>query len=227
MKLLLFDIDQTLLQSSKGHHEAFKVGFRETYGIEASLDGYDHSGMTDRAIILETLRREKLPDKLILAHMDACIRVMERAYAEIVKTDELVVLPGVRELLEALSVHPNLLMGLVTGNLETIAWNKMRKVGFAKYLKLGGFGNEDLVRAHLVQHAIQRASTQFGFTFSNNVYVFGDAPKDMEAGKAARATTIGVATGKYSKHDLKLAGADWTLNSLEDKEGVFSILDLT
>lgn len=226
MKLLLFDIDQTLLKSSKGHRAAFEQGFLEVYGEEISLEGIELGGMTDRQIIVEVMRLSRIPEKAIQSRLDQCIRVMEKKYSEMIRTDELVVMPGVVELFEALSAHPEVLMGLVTGNLETIAWSKVRKVGLAKYFKLGGFGNEDVVRSHLVENAIQRAVRQHGFHVANNVYVIGDTPRDIEAGHGARAIAIGVATGSFPKAELKRAGADWVLESLTEQEKLFDILDL-
>jgi phosphoglycolate phosphatase-like HAD superfamily hydrolase len=226
MKLLLFDIDQTLLQSSRGHRAAFEQGFLEAYGVTFSMEGLELGGMTDREIIVELMRVARVPEPVIQARLDQCIRVMEHRYAEILKADDLVVLPGVVGLLEALNNRPEVLMGLVTGNLETIAWGKVRKVGLAKYFKLGGFGNEDVIRSHLVESAIQRAVRHHGFSVANNVYLFGDTPRDIDAGHAARAIVVAVATGHFSKYDLKKAGADWVIGSMAEKEKIFDILDL-
>jgi phosphoglycolate phosphatase len=226
MKLLLFDIDHTLLQPSKIHGAAFEWSIYEVYGEVASLDSIDCSGKTDRQIILELMRLHKLYERSIQSRLDQCIRVMEKRYAETLKGDELVVMPGAHELLEALSQQPGLFLGLVTGNLEGIAWGKLRKTDLARYFRIGGFGNEDVVRTHLVEHAIQKAVRQQGFVVANNVYVIGDTPRDVVAGHGARAITIGVASGKYSKADLKRAGADWAIESLMEKEKMFDILDL-
>jgi phosphoglycolate phosphatase len=226
MKLLLFDIDHTLLQSSRGHRVAFEEGFREVYGENITIEGLELGGMTDRQIIVELMRVQRVPERVIQARLDQCIRTMEHRYAEVLKADELVVLPGVVDLLEALNRHSDVLMGLVTGNLETIAWGKMRKVGLAKYFKLGGFGNEDVVRSRLVESAIQLAIRRHGFVVANNVFVFGDTPKDVDAGHGARAIVVGVATGHFSKYDLKHAGADWIVDSLSEQEKIFDILDL-
>ncbi len=226
MKLLLFDIDHTLLQPSKVHRAAFEWAIYEVYQEVASLDAVECSGMTDRQIIVDLMRAHKLYERAIQSRLDQCIRVMEKRYAETLKIDELVLMPGAQSLLEALSQQPNVLMGLVTGNLEGIAWGKLRKTDLARYFKLGGFGNEDVVRARLVERAIQKAVRQQGFTVANNVYVIGDTPRDIQAGRGARAITIGVATGKYSKADLKRAGADWAIESLLEKEKIFDILDI-
>jgi len=226
MKLLLFDIDQTLLQSSKGHQTAFELAIREVYEETVSIDSFEHGGMTDRQIIVELMRLHKLYERAIQSRLDQCIRVMEKKYNEILKTDELTVMPGAQELLEVLSQQPGLFLGLVTGNLEGIAWGRLRKTDLARYFRVGGFGNEDVIRTRLVEHAVQKAVRQQGFVVANNVYVFGDTPRDIVAGHEARAVTIGVATGIYSKTDLKRAGADWAIESLAEKEKIFDILDL-
>jgi len=226
MKLLLFDIDHTLLQSSRGHRVAFEEGFREVYGEQVNMEGLELGGMTDRQIIVELMRIARVPERVIQARLDQCIRTMEHRYAEVLKADEIVVLPGVVDLLEALSRQPEVLMGLATGNLETIAWGRIRKAGLAKYFKLGGFGNEDVVRSRIVENAIQRAVRQLGFSMANNVFVFGDTPRDIEAGHGARATVIAVSSGHFSKSDLKRAGADWVIENMAEMEKVFDILDL-
>ena len=226
MKLLLFDIDHTLLQPSKGHRAAFEWAIYEVYGEVATLDSIECSGMTDRQIIVELMRLHKLYERAIQSRLDQCIRVMEKRYAETLKADELVIMPGAHELLGVLSQQPGVLLGVVTGNLEGIAWGKLRKTDLARYFRFGGFGNEDVVRSRLVEHAIQKAVRQQGFVVANNVYVIGDTPRDVVAGHEARAITIGVATGIYSKADLKRAGADWVIESLEEKEKIFDILDL-
>jgi phosphoglycolate phosphatase-like HAD superfamily hydrolase len=205
---------------------AFEEGFREVYGEQVVMEGLELGGMTDRQIIVELMRVAKVPERVIQARLDQCIRVMEHRFAEVLKADEFEILPGVVGLLESLSRNPEVLMGLVTGNLETIAWGRMRKAGLARYFKLGGFGGEDVIRSHLVDNAVQRAVRQHGFVLANNVYVFGDTPRDVEAGHGARAIVVAVASGHYSKADLKRAGADWVIESMAEKEKVFDILDL-
>jgi phosphoglycolate phosphatase len=220
MKLLLFDIDQTLLKSSKGHRDSFSVGFREAYGVEAGLGDGDFSGMTDTQIAGVVLRNAGLDQRTIDAGMADCVRSMEKAYVELLKTDELIVLPGVAAMLEALNQRADLTLGLITGNLEPIAWGKMGKVGLARYFKLGGFGNESVYRWELVRNAIRRAEQEIHFSDRSNVYVFGDTPFDIEAARRAEARGVGVATGKFTVEQLLASGAEAVLSDFTDIEKV-------
>jgi phosphoglycolate phosphatase-like HAD superfamily hydrolase len=108
----------------------------------------------------------------------------------------------------------NVLLGLVTGNLEPIARGKMEKCNLNHFFKVGGFGNENISRTELVKIAIEKAQSEYNFNFSNNVYLFGDAPQDINAGNEAGAISIGVTTGIYSKEELENAGAALVLQDL-------------
>ena len=111
-------------------------------------------------------------------------------------------------------------MGLVTGNLEPIARGKMKKLNLNHYFKVGGFGNEHIDRTDLVKIAIKKAQSNFDFIFSDNVYLFGDAPQDMKAGSEAGIIPIGVTTGIYSKKQLENAAATLVLNGFTDTEEI-------
>lgn len=224
MKLLLFDIDQTLLQSSRGHRDAFAVGFKEAYGVDASLGDDDFSGMTDTQIIGVVLRKRGLSQKAIDADIDECVRSMEKAYADILKSDRLEILPGVSEMIRALGEKEGVFLGLVTGNLEPIAWGKLGKVGLAGYFKLGGFGNESVNRSDLVQNAIRKAERTLGFKGRGNVFVFGDTPLDIKAALQAKARGVGVATGQFTISQLLESGAEAALPDFTDVEKVFDIV---
>ncbi len=116
-------------------------------------------------------------------------------------------------------------MGLVTGNLEPIARGKLNKIGINHYFKIGGFGNDDVNRTNLVKIAIRRAEENFNFQFDNNVFLLGDAPQDMKAGKDMEIETIGVTTGIYSKEQLENAGAKFILGNLKDKNKILKIIE--
>lgn len=219
----MFDLDQTLIKGFKGHKAAFSEAFRKVYGVDTSIDIINHAGMTEQQVITEVLKKNGLDEKIIKLKIKDCLRVMDESFNEIIKRDEILVLGGVKELLEELDEH-NILIGLVTGNTESIARNKLRKVGLDKYFKVGGFGNDDINRVKLVKIAIQRAIDNFAFKLNNNVFIFGDTPRDIKAGKEAGVKTVGVATGIYSEGQLKEAGADFVAINLKDKEKILEII---
>jgi len=217
----LFDIDKTLLKSASGHHLSFSEAFKKVYGIDTDIDIIEHDGMTDQQIITEVLKKNGVAEETIKSKMVECMKIMVDYFNKVVKDENITVLDGVPELLEELKRN-NVLIGLLTGNLEHIARAKLTRVGLNDYFKLGGFGSDDIDRANLVKIAISRAKEKFNF--NGSVFLVGDAPKDMEAGKQAGVKNIGVATGKYSMEQLKAAGANFTIPNLENKEEFLEIL---
>jgi phosphoglycolate phosphatase-like HAD superfamily hydrolase len=223
-KLVLFDIDRTLLIGSRLKDEiAFPEAFKRVYGIDTNVDIINRQGMTDQQIIIEILKKNGLNKKTIHSKLKECMNVMIEIFNKNIDNDEFIVLDGVRELLQELDKQ-NILMGLVTGNLEPIAWGSLKKVGLDHYFKVGGFGTDDINRTNLVRLAIKRAEENFGFKVNSNVFLFGDAPQDMKAGKEAGVKTIGVTTGIYSKEQLKDAGADFILDNLARKDKILKII---
>jgi phosphoglycolate phosphatase len=218
-KLALFDIDKTLIKSSTGHKAAFSVAFEKVYGIDTNIDVIQPSGMTDQQIIFEVLRLSDLDDEKIKSKLDLCMETMVSAFKENYEDDNIIILGGVLELLSALEKN-NVLLGLVTGNLEPIGRGKMEKLNLNHYFNVGGFGNEHISRTELVKIAIKKAQSNFDFIFSGNVFLFGDTPRDIIAGKEAGVIPIGVATGIYSKKQLENAGAAIILDDLTNTDDI-------
>lgn len=224
-RLVLFDIDRTLLKSSSAHRKAFAVAFLKIYGIDTDIEVIRVSGMTDQQIIYGVLEKNGLNKEEIESKIGQCMDEMIAAFTEFIADEELIVLRGVKELLESLE-GKNVLMGLVTGNLEPIARGKINKVGLNNFFKVGGFGSEHIDRAELVKIAIKKAQTNYGFEFGNNIYLFGDAPQDMRAAKEAKIIPIGVTTGIYTKEQLEDAGASIVFKDLIDTKGILNYLGI-
>ncbi len=220
--LILFDIDKTLIKCSTEYATAFSKGFKKIYKIDSTIDIINYQGMTDQQIIIEVLEKNGLKESEIVSRIEECMRVMVDYFDEVKDSVQIKVLQGVPELLKKLE-EQNFLIGLVTGNLEPIGRIKLEKVGLGKYFKFGGFGSDDVSRTKLVKLAIRRAEENFGFEFDDNVFLFGDTPKDMEAGNGAGVVAVGVATGEYSKGELEDADAGYVVDDLGDTE---KILDL-
>ena len=224
-KLVLFDIDKTLIKSSKGHLETFRTGFNNVYGVDTGIDIINYHGMTDQQIIIEVLKMKGLDEVTIRAGLSDCMRVMSETFNRDLADEETVVLEGVPELLEELDRH-RLIMGLVTGNLEPIARGKLIRAGLEGYFKVGGFGSDNVDRVELVRIAIRKSEEKFNFRPNNNIFLFGDAPQDMKAGKEAGVKTIGVTTGIYSKGQLVTAGADFVVEGLNDRQKILEIMEI-
>lgn len=217
--LCLFDIDKTLIKNApKEQLEAFSVAFEKVFGVKSGIDAINYHGMTDRKIIIEVMKKVGLPKKEIESKLDDCIKVMEEHFLEKAGQIDVELLDGAFDLLTTLR-NQGYLLGVVTGNIEIIAKEKLIKSEIDNFFQVGAFGSDHIDRVELVKLAIRQAKRNFAFRLSgDNVFLFGDAPQDMEAAKKAGVLACGVTTGIYSKKDLVRAGADWTVSWLQDKK---------
>jgi len=220
-KLVLFDIDKTLIDRSICHHVAFSYAFKKVYGVTVDISIINYAGMTDPQIAVEVLKRVGLDENLIESKLDKCMDAVVDYFKENAEREDISALDGAKELLDAL--ENKAIIGLITGNLEPITLEKMRKAGLSRYFSVGGFGSDNINRTELVKTAIKRAKNSHGFDGSE-VFVFGDTPRDIKAGFEAGTKTVGVATGRYSKEELKNSGADFAFDSLKDKEKIVEII---
>ncbi|MCX6784361.1 MAG: HAD family hydrolase [Candidatus Komeilibacteria bacterium] len=223
-KLVLFDIDGTLVTGKTGHKQAFINGFKEVFGLETELDWDTVQGMTDQQIITTILLRHGFLEEEIKRKMLACLAVMEKSFQESILTSEVKILGGVVELLTNLKAK-NYLLGLVTGNLIKIARIKLGKVGLWDFFDVGGFGSDDIYRSNLVKLAIQRAGEKHNFVWDKNVILFGDTPLDVKAGQEAGVATIGVTTGVHTRKNLEDIGAGAVVDSLEDTDDILKLIN--
>jgi len=221
--LAFFDIDNTLIQSSSGHMEALLRSIGEVYGLKAGIEVINHHGMTDQEIITGILEKYETDKATITSRLQDCLESMPRKYAQIVKSEKVVILPGVSDLLPRMEQY-GVVLGLVTGNLEEIAHAKLKKVGIDHFFRVGGFGSDHINRTDLVKIAIQRAEAQCDFSSRRRVFHFGDAPQDMKAGREAGVVPIGVATGVFTAEQLMSAGAQKVLPDLKDADEILQYL---
>lgn len=220
-RLLLFDIDGTLIRTDKAGMRAFNRGFFETLGWPDALSRISPAGMTDLGIARQVaMRFQGRP------LTDAQTQAVFRRYLECLP-DELRnsagyrVLPGIAEFLEQQSRRPGVLLGLGTGNLESGARIKLDHGGLNPYFAFGGFGSDAEERTEVLRVAVQRAEKLSGQAWPlERVLVIGDTPLDVAAGKALGARTVGVATGPFRKEELLAAGADDALETFADLEGL-------
>lgn len=214
-KLVLFDVDGTLLQGIEAHVFALCQALEKVYKIKTTFDPQDYYGTTDLFVIDDILKKKGLNKEVIESKIKKFIEIAGKYFDEIVNNYQIVALEGVEEILERLSKE-NILLGLLTGNLESIARGKLRKLGLNHYFKLGGFGSDDINRKNLVRIAIKRAEKDFDFSVKNNVFIVGNTPKEMEVKISSEIKIIGVVTDIYSKEELKKAGADYVLENFRN-----------
>ncbi len=220
-KLVLFDVDRTLIGRSQCHHNAFSYSFKKVYDVDVDIRIINYGGMTDPAIAIEVLKKIGLKKDIICPKLPECMDTIVDYFQKNVYKDTIPVLPGVRELLESLT-NNGILLGLITGNLEPVAWGKLKSIHIDHYFKLGGFGSDNINRTELVKIAVKKSKNDFNF--NGKTFVVGDTPRDIKAGFEADAITIAVATGTYSAEELKNYGADFVFENLKKKEEIFNAI---
>jgi phosphoglycolate phosphatase len=222
-RLVLFDIDKTLLVGSTLHYTALKNALSEVYGIKNPSPVKNMQGMTDLKIICETLLQENIDLETIKSRLDQCMEIMYLKYEDALQKQDLKVLEGVEQLLENLQ-EVGIPTGLVTGNMEAIAWLKLEKVGLKKYFHFGGFGDKIVKRSGLVKNAIKTSEQTLGKLNNGKIFLIGDTPRDIVGGQKVGVRTIGVATGDFSEEELAQAGADFIVKDLKDSEKLLKII---
>ncbi len=221
--LILFDIDGTLVLGARCHYQAFVNAVKKFYHMEEDISGINYAGKTDPQILMEVLQLGGFNEEEIEKNFQNCLDYMANYYLKNVYNDNTRSLDGVNELLRELQ-KKGVLLGLVTGNLEPIAYAKLGKVGLGGYFSFGGFGSDHHDRSYLVKKALNRAQSCFGYK-GKHIFVIGDTPRDVKAAKASNLITIGVATGKYSQEELKNCGADYVLENLKNKDEILEIVN--
>lgn len=222
--IAFFDIDNTLIKSSSGHVEALLLCIAKVYGIDARIDVINHHGMTDQEIITRILEAYGIDQATIESRLADCQACMFEKYAAILKSEEIVIMPGVSKLLKRLEQH-GIILGLVTGNLEPIARAKLKKIGINHFFKIGGFGSDHIRRAKLVTIALERAEARFGCDSQRRAFHFGDAPQDMQAAREAGIVPMGVATGVYTAQKLTSAGAHKVITDLTGSDEILHYIN--
>jgi len=209
VKLLLFDIDQTLINSGGAGLRALDRACEKVLGLKNAMQGISPHGKTDPAIAREILRA-----RLDRASRDGSdIPSILEAYVSFLKEEVQLspgycVLPGIVSLLEEMLHRQDVVLGLATGNIELGARIKLERGGLNRYFEFGGFGSDSEDRTELVRRAADKAADKIGTSIPpSNIFVIGDTPLDIDAGNRAGFKTIGVGTGSYSAEQLLAAGA--------------------
>jgi phosphoglycolate phosphatase len=215
VRAILFDIDGTLVDTGGAGGESWRRTFDELYGVDADIKLFSEVGQTDPEVARLTfaglLGREPEPEelaRLLAVRLEHMARAVEdsKGYR---------VLPGVPELLQSLS-RSGFLLGLTTGNVEAAAHAKLGRGDLGRYFSFGGYGSDSPDRGELTKVAVGRAEAILGVDLGREeVLVVGDTPRDVAAAHQADAVAVGVATGAYSQDDLRAAGAEHVLASLE------------
>jgi phosphoglycolate phosphatase len=234
LRVLLWDIDGTLIRSVRAG--AFKEYtapvLEEVFGTAGRLREMTVSGMTDLQIVAEALVEEGFTPVEIRARLRELGRLylaaLERVASAHAAEPVFEVLPGVREILEAVEAHPRYRSALLTGNIRPAAELKMRLVGLDKFFKLpGAFGDDSHDRRELPALAQRRINRSFGLDLKPSQFiVVGDTPNDIACARHFGARSVGVGTGRVNNVEtLSPHKPNALLPDLSDTEAVLRTFD--
>ncbi len=221
--LILWDIDQTLVNMDRAGERALLQMIREIYqhDFQEQLP-VDLRGRTDTSIMRDLLAHIKIEvtpeaaEKFKNEYLALLPATLPKGNAR--------VLPGVQAALDAIAAHPELHQALLTGNLREGARLKLSHVGIWSYFEFGAFADDSSDRNKLGPFALARAKEKLGIDFpSQRVWIIGDTPHDIACAQAIGANSIGVATGSFPAEDLAACGATHVFRDLTDTQ---ALLDL-
>jgi len=225
VKLLLFDIDGTLIHSGGAGRRAMNTAFEDVFGVSNALDNLPLAGRTDSAIILNAIEEFKLRQN----HDD--LQRFQKRYFEHIQVEikqanaEMRVMPGIRSLLDQLKVKQDIYLALLTGNWEFSGRVKLSQFDLSHYFDLGAFADDSTVREELVPFAVKRFENNYGFRpFEKDVYVIGDTLADINCAHANQAVAVAVATGPFSVQELQEYKADFVFKDLSNTEEVLRVI---
>jgi len=222
-RLLLFDIDGTLIHSGGAGIQALKSAFKERFGIDDDLDDIEVAGMTDSGIVVSILNKHGIPatNENISAFLDSYVHFLSLELPR--RKGKL--LPGVLELLHQLKSRPHLVLALLTGNVSRGAQLKLEHYGVWHFFEFGAFADDHQDRNRLGSFARARAKEKHGREFSaSEIDVIGDTPRDIACGRALGARTVAVATGTWSRDRLAEHNPDFLIDDLSNVEKVIDTL---
>lgn len=223
MRLLLFDIDGTLITSGGAGEAALADAMRDAFGVEEDFQGITIAGATDSLLarlMLEKHGLEASPEN-VTALLDRYLHFLKLRMPR----HEGRLLPGILELLKRLAGRKDCVTALLTGNLRRGAEIKLAHYGVWEFFQFGAFADDHHDRNELGNFAKSRAVEAHGREFpAEDIFVIGDTPRDVACGRAIGAKTVAIATGSYSVGELRDCSPDFLFADLSEIDAVIAVL---
>src|SRR4051812_37733051 len=223
-RLLLWDIDGTLITSGGGGDKSFRRAVQGRFGGGDDLRDIEIAGRTDRHIARSILRKYEIDptEENVREFLDVYLRRLGEMLPQLNGR----VLPGVKEILDRVKPNPDRVLALLTGNLERGAKLKLQRYGLWDYFEFGAFADDHHDRNELGAFARQRAAEKHGHEFDvARIDVIGDTGHDIACGKIFGARTIAVATGSWSRERLAACEPDFLFDDLSQVDEVMRTLE--
>ena len=229
MHVCLFDIDGTLVDTAGAGRDAMILTLAAEFNIKCDGHGVGFAGRTDRAIVSDLFRLHSIEDNQ--ANWGRFREAFVKQLPVHLERRQGRVLPGVVELLALLSARPDVVLGLLTGNLREGARLKLRHYGLYAHFsldgaELGAFGDHHHQRDDVAHDALRSVRERHSTGIDvDRVWVIGDTPRDVQCARAIGAKAIAVATGVHSRDQLQRTQPDRLLTNLSDASQLLDLLD--
>ncbi len=219
MKLLLFDIDGTMLVMHGVGRQAMEEALAPLCGGVPTTDGISFAGRTDPHIFLDVLQHNGCSASEAAALLPEALSRYVQAARRLIAPRHVEVLPGVRALIEHLAAQPGVQLAVLTGNLQPTAFLKLDAAGLADFFPFGAFGSDHADRTELPPVAVRRAFSYTGHAYGGkDVVIIGDTQHDIQCGRGIGAFAVGVCTGHFNRADLTPHTPDLLLDDLSDPD---------
>jgi phosphoglycolate phosphatase len=225
MKLLLFDIDGTLMLSGNAGLRAMNRAFSSLYGLDEAFTGLQLAGRTDSSIFRDAVEKHQHP------YNPQTLEQFKTEYFKFLPEEmfkplgDKRMMPGIPELLSALQTRPNVFLGLLTGNWQTSGYIKIGYFGLDRYFSFGAFSDDSEVRPDLLPYAVTRFEQKFtARPTAREIFIIGDTPSDIQCAKPHGVVSVAVAAAHHKEKDLAPFAPDFLLPDLTDLERALQIL---
>ena len=224
-KLILFDIDQTLVKVLEFHSKAYAAMFPEVFEIEGKLEDIKYDGKRFPDVVKEIALLYDVGEMTIESKQEEALHSYLKHFTESLPDDSSeYVLPGVFTLLEKINNSEHIL-GIVTGNSKLTGEKILKSAKLYDYFKIFAYGDEAKTREKIVEKAIIRADQKYLIHFKEKALVIiGDSIHDIDSGKPYNAKTIAVLTGSYSKEELKEHNPDYLFKDMRNAEMIYKAI---
>jgi phosphoglycolate phosphatase-like HAD superfamily hydrolase len=225
MKLVIFDLDQTLVDFISIHDEVTRKLFQQHFKVDARLTEIDFAGRSLTENFSQLARLKNIQEDKVKENMQRLLDDYDRSFIENFPTNPSAhILPGAEKLLKQLSETENLIV-LYTGDSPEIVNKVLISTGLSKYFAFSVYGTEVKTRVDMVKLAIEKAESLTGHSYRDkNVVIIGDSIRDIQCGKEVNALTIAVATGFHSEAELLSENPDHLFKSLSDYSKILTAI---
>jgi phosphoglycolate phosphatase len=215
MKLVLFDIDGTLLNCGRQPLGVFSQSLSDVFGTCGEVERFDFTGRTDPGIVLDLITGAGVPKAEVLDKLPRMRELYTHRLEASLERDGMRLLPGVLEILDRLAAREDVALALLTGNWQPGAHTKLSRFDLNRFFPFGAFGCDGVDRSELPPVALERAELEIGRRFRpEETLIVGDSVHDVSCAHAHGISCLAVLTGRTTAETLQAAGADWIVEDL-------------